>query len=163
MGLFSFLDCVNPEYNFKFTGYDDGYLLIPKEVIPVIHEFLDVAAPMYEFDEGDNTLWGIYDGYGRFGGIDVYEFLAFCNLYNASAAEKERIIRIIYKDKPIPGEDDIILGYSPDSERARDIGIELFFSVGNKKLKYPLKITHCNDVCYEDVTGYSEDDPYQGY
>lgn len=57
----------------------------------------------------------------------------------------------------------ILLGYSPDSERARDIGIELFFSVGNKNLKYPLKITHCNDVCYEDVTGYSEDDPYQGY
>ena len=209
MGVFSFLDCVNPEYNFKIYGNDDGYLLIPKEIVPVIHKFLNACAPMYEYYKGDRTLWGMYDGYGRFGGVAAYEFLAFCNLYKASAAEKERYIALLNQNDPVLSieeysglasyekqylkedgvsdeeiekmeqerkasryhaalnrrrwQEEIIRSFNPGAEDICDLGITLFHDVGNDNLKYPLKITHCNDVCYEDVSTYSESDPEQGY
>lgn len=81
-----------------------------------------------------------YEGYGDFGGEDVYVLLALWN----------------YEMLDLPEEG--LVGAS--LEELRLIGIDLAF--GDKELKYPVKIVEDGSLEYDDVEA-SEMCPYQGY
>jgi hypothetical protein len=85
----------------------------------------------------DDLVETDYEGYGVFGGIDAYSWLARMNGCS---------------DIPIESED--------DSDRG--IGIDLFFDNRNG-MKYPLKIVH--ERCLEsyEYLNSSPDDPNQGW
>jgi len=93
-------------------------------------------------DGYDNLVEEDYEGYGVFGGIDAYSWLARINGYS---------------DLPIESED--------DSDRG--IGIDLYFKV-NVGLKYPIKIVleRCmadyDHAIYEHLAE-SFSDPDQGW
>tara|TARA_R110001606_G_scaffold349209_3_gene499091 strand:+ start:2545 stop:2997 length:453 start_codon:yes stop_codon:yes gene_type:complete len=97
-------------------------------------ETVVVATP-----DGDNLVEEDYEGYGVFGGIDIYSWLARVNGYS---------------DLHIDSED--------DSDRS--IGIEIHFDK-SIKLKYEIKIVHerCHrNIPYNSLSS-SRDDPDQGW
>jgi len=117
MGQFSWLDCLSGEQVLDDVKRD-VYLLIPQEF------------------GGGHIKETCYDGYGRFGGYDVYALVAAWN-----APEK------------ISGND----------EEDRIIGIDLAcYDEDNRKLKYPIKITHDASAIYEHCCP-SDSDPNQGW
>lgn len=194
MGCFSFLDCVNGEHT---LADDTVCILVPEEMREKVRKYLypDLLENIWE------NRYGLY---GRFDGVDVYEYLAFVNLFELTAAEQDALIALLpqlneedfgglsdyeimgmkesdYSDEEIEKLDKerrakyyqrhlaernwvirSIRNYKPGMKDARELGIYMYFNIPHEKLKYPLKITHCNDVCYEEVNGYSEDDPGQG-
>lgn len=83
-----------------------------------------------------------YEGYGMFGGYDVYHLLALWNCRE----ECEEKIKTINKE-------DI-------TDELRNIGIDLAFS--DNPVKYPIKIVENSNLNYEDVSE-SKDCPSQGY
>ena len=117
MGQFSWLDCKTGEQVVD-DKVRDVFLLVPKEF------------------GGGHIHEVCYDGYGRFGGRDVYALVAQWNV-------PEKCV----------GDDKI----------DRHIGIDIAcYDKDNASLKYPIKITHDYDAVYEDCE-YSPADPNQGW
>lgn len=117
MGQFSWLDCKTKEQVLDDVKRD-VYVLIPKEF------------------GGGHLLETCYDGYGNFGGRDVYALVAEWN-----------------RPQLCTGNDDI----------DRYVGIDIAaYDEWNARLKYPIKITHDPNAVYEECEP-SPNDPDQGW
>ncbi len=78
-----------------------------------------------------------YEGYGEFGGQDVYALVARWN----------------YPEK-----------CNGDNEHDRSIGIEIAcYDEDHSKLKYPIKLVEDGNLDYNDIYGYSTNCPEQGW
>lgn len=99
------------------------------------------AFPVYVLcPDGSKIKESDYEGYGAFGGKDIYALLAKWN-HEDMGLSIEKVDSM------------------PDIE-LRKLGIDLQF--GGKEIKYPIKIVEDPELNYEDVD-VSEDCPYQGY
>lgn len=117
MGQFSWLDCKTREQVLDDVERD-VFVLIPQEF------------------GGGHLKESCYDGYGHFGGRDVYALVAGWNM-----------------PESITGND----------EEDRLLGIEIAcYDKDNRALKYPIKITHDPLAIYEDCEP-SDGDPDQGW
>lgn len=149
MGQFSWIysDTGEPVYNDERA---DTYLLVPKE---------------FQKKYGHAIYEPWYEGYGRFGGYDVYDLIIEWN--------KEMIPEIIAKAKKnewfkyVPSKmemedlENYYLG-KPIHCELRILGIILAcYNEDNAKLKYPIKITSV-DMDYE-AAEISKNDPNQGW
>lgn len=162
MGQFSWLDCKTKEQVLDNVPRK-VYLLIPAAF------------------GGGHIEEDCYDGYGRFGGQDVYELVLE---FNKDREQIEKIIRL-HKEGKWRGRfdsntDEQLDRYSrgllkagdnvaPDSSDSlvpfepRELGIVLAcYDEDNARLKYPIKITHDPDAVYEDCEP-SLSDPDQGW
>jgi hypothetical protein len=160
MGQFSWLDCVD-DTQIVDDKYTDVYVLIP-----------------YSFG-GGHILEKCYDGYGNFGGFDIYDLVAMWN--------REFISRNPDHVMPSSGKmlcdfdwypyfADMSLSVSEaikkwkESENTywggielRIIGIDLAcYDEDNYSLRFPIKITHRENAVYEKCKP-SETDPDQGW
>lgn len=146
MGQFSWLDCRTEE-----QVVDDKkrnvYVLIPKDF------------------GGGHILEECYDGYGRFGGQDIYDLVADWNKQMIP-----EIIRRIRKrtwvcnasERDIKNLENFYHGKDIDCDK-RWLGIIMAcYDKDNFALEYPIKITHTEWATYEDF-GPSKSDPDQGW
>ena len=126
----------------------DTYLLVP---------------PEFQEKYGKAIYEPCYNGYGRFGGYDIYELIALWN--------KEMIPEIIEKirlgewrcgsEQDIPNLQDFYEDAEIDCE-LRWIGIVMAcYDEDNRRLKYPIKIT--TKVMEYDEVKPSLSDPRQGW
>ena len=126
----------------------DTYLLVP---------------PEFQEKYGKAIYEPCYNGYGRFGGYDIYELIALWN--------KEMIPEIIEKirlgewrggsEQDIPNLQDFYEDAEIDCE-LRWIGIVMAcYDEDNRRLKYPIKIT--TKVMEYDEIKPSLSDPRQGW
>ena len=117
MGQFSWLDCKTKEQVVD-NKLRDVYVLVPKEF------------------GGGHLLERRYNGYGIFGGRDIYALVAEWN-------------------RP-----ELCIG---NEDKDREVGINIAcYDKDNAKLKYPIKITHDANAVYEEC-GPSLSDPNQGW
>ena len=146
MGQFSWLDCVTGKPILDGVA-KTSYVLVPRE-----------------FGGGHSGEYR-YDGYGNFGGEDIYELVLDWNKefipdyiklmeigkWKCSvSADDLKNLQNFYNGKPISCED-------------RWLGIILACYDGdNFRLKYPIKITYDAGAVYEDC-GPSKSDPNQGW
>lgn len=151
MGQFSWLDCKTKEQVFD-NEIRDVFALVPKE-------FAD------KYGEGGHIKEVCYDGYGRFGGYDIYDLIADWNrefipimlMYNEKGkwvnglSENEiEVLKAFYEGKEI-------------SCPKRHIGISMAcYDSDNRKLFYPIKITYNKYATYEYCEP-SLSDPNQGW
>ena len=154
MGQFSWLDCCNTSRQILDGVHENVYLLIPKEF------------------GGGHILETDYDGYGRFGGHDVYDLVADWNKdmipYIIHLIEKGKwhcsttkdditVMRCFYAGEQIP---DHIQSWKKEK---RNIGITIAcYDEDNARLEYPIKITHDPNAVYEQCDP-SLVDPDQGW
>ena len=158
MGQFSWLDCKTGEQVLDDV-FRDVYVLIPRRF------------------GGGRIVEHCYNGYGEFGGLDIYELVATWNkgmipeiLRRADAGaweydidEAERAALMEFYDTRDP-EDWYEESYTAmyDGE-LRDIGIIMAcYDRDNASLEYPIKITHDAGAIYESC-GPSDRDPNQGW
>lgn len=159
MGQFSWLDCKTKEQIFD-NELADVYVLVPKE---------------FSNKYGNRIKETVYDGYGNFGGYDIFELVYEWN---------EEYIRQIYKEKKTDkylqiyvskkGESFLtkhtltslkeIQDYiDSDRDHKRELGICIAcYDEDNASLKYPIKITHDSNAIYEECD-ISLGDPNQGW
>lgn len=146
MGQFSWLDCVDGR-QIVDDRREDVYVLVPKEF------------------GGGHIKEECYDGYGNFGGKDIYELVPEWNKqmipeiirrakaghWKAHISEHDmEDMRKYYENKPI-------------SIWLRYIGIMMAcYDEDNFALEYPIKITHNAFAVYERCKP-SETDPDQGW
>ena len=117
MGQFSWLDCETKEQVLDNVRRN-VYVLVPKEF------------------GGGHIEELCYDGYGHFGGRDVFALVANWNC-------PERCVG--------------------DDSRDRHAGIDIAcYDRDNAKLAFPIKITHDPNAVYEECE-YSLSDPNQGW
>lgn len=146
MGQFSWLDC-RDRSQIKDDKRVDVYVLIPKEF------------------GGGHILEECYDGYGNFGGQDIYDLVAVWN--------KGMIPEILRRNKAghwkcsiSEKEAEQMMNYHDGKECTmplRYIGIKMAcYDEDNFALEYPIKITHYKYVVYEQCMA-SEGDPNQGW
>ena len=154
MGQFSWLDCCNTSRQILDDVHENVYLLIPKEF------------------GGGHILETDYNGYGEFGGHDVYDMVADWNKdmipYIIHLIEKEKwhcsttadditVLKCFYSGEQIP---DSITSYRKEK---RNVGIILAcYDEDNARLEYPIKITHDHNAVYEQCDP-SPSDPNQGW
>ena len=146
MGQFSWLDCQNQK-QIVDNRVADVYVLVPEEF------------------GGGHIVESCYDGYGHFGGHNIYELVMDWNTP--------------YIDEILSQKDDFLSGwvslYEEDFRRLakgeeirsctekRTLGIAIAcYDEDNFKLKYPIKITHDPSAVYENC-GTSLSDPNQGW
>lgn len=162
MGEFSWMDCRKGERRNSIKFGQRAYMLVPKEF-------------------GENVETCGYDGYGTFGGLDVYEQVALWNrkhlttkmlrvphyygpeydeCFDRDLRWYKHMAKMIYDF--VNDEDDEVMREKYGDEYLRTIGIEIACDdEQNKALPYPIKISH-ESVPYEDCN-YSRSDPNQGY
>ena len=150
MGNFSWLDCDSVKENNRQIVNDKCekvYLLIPKEF------------------GGGYILESQYGGYGEFGGKDVYDLVIDWNIKDITnilqnkdnfkcewVKEYEEEFIHLSKGEPLS-----------DGVDKRTLGIAIAcYDEDNAKLKYPIKVTHREDLIYEDAN-FSLSDPNQGW
>lgn len=152
MGCFSWIDCKDHRKRIRNGVHRNVYLLVPKEF------------------GGGHILETDYDGYGEFGGHDVYDLVADWNKdmipYIIQLAKQGKwrcdlrddnitVMECFFYGKPIP---DHIKCF----REKRDIGIWMAcYDEDNARLLYPIKITHYSRAVYEDCEP-SPSDPDQG-
>lgn len=171
MGQFSWLDCVDKTQILDDVRAD-VYVLVPKEFVRRY---------------GVRIKETFYDGYGRFGGHDMYDLVALWNRKYLSPSHLEttkygKPQRSQYKEETwyqraleryqwttdrlgdfIKGFTDKEMKERYDRDYLREIGIDIAcYNEDNEKLHYPIKITHNPNVRYEDCTP-SLTDPCQGW
>lgn len=140
MGQFSWLDCKDNSKQILDDVPADTYLLIPKEF------------------GGGSFHETCYEGYGMFGGHDVYEEVA---LWNRSLISKNHLEQ--YMADFAAGLSDEEMKAKHGEDYLRHIGIMLAYSDSkNARLKYPIKVTHDPYAVYEDCEP-SLIDPDQGW
>lgn len=149
MGQFSWLDCVTHKQivDNKRKGV---FLLVPAK---------------FSGEYGNAIFEKEYDGYGNFGGYDVYDLIADWN--------KEFVpILLEYAEKGWwtcdvnePTKDNLLRFYKGEGITCekRWLGIVMAcYDEDNFKLPYPIKITYCHGATYEHCIP-SETDPNQGW
>lgn len=176
MGQFSWLDCVKGEQVID-NKIKDVYVLVPKE---------------FRKEYGEKIREYRYDGYGEFGGYDIYELVAdwnreylskhpehefghakkraeFVKKYQEKNPEyKERIDFKVSDKEWYKAYADLSKSREEVAETTqwgewRSIGIDLAcYDEDNARLKYPIKITYNDDAVYEDCEP-SLSDPNQGW
>jgi len=145
MGQFSWLDCKTQEQVID-NAICDVYALIPKEF------------------GGGHIKETCYDGYGHFGGYDIYDLVAEWN--------RSFIFTVLNELRPYwqcdiseRDEQDLLAfakGENTTCEK-RYIGIILAcYDEDNMRLKFPIKITHDPNAVYEKCMP-SKSDPNQGW
>ena len=167
MGQFSWIDCKNKERAILDGERVDTFVLVPEE---------------FSSTYGKHIKEECYDGYGHFGGFDVYELVA---LWNREHVGTENLIKPVpeqypeYKwyenalekyDRKCERLNDFIKGSSWETMKEkygssflREIGIDIgCYDEQNAALEYPLKITHDENAVYEDCDP-SKGDPHQGW
>lgn len=165
MGQFSWLDCKTEEQVLDNVRRD-VYVLVPKEF------------------GGGHIKETCYDGYGNFGGHDIYDLVAEWNRKQLShlmlrdccakswspeyarsyirglkwqIKSAERLLD--YKD----GVSDRIMKEKYGDDFKRCIGIDIAcYDEQNFTIPYPIKITHDANAVYEECTP-SKSDPNQGW
>jgi len=165
MGQFSWLDCKTGEQVLDNVKRN-VYVLVPKEF------------------GGGHIKEECYDGYGDFGGHDVYDLVAD---WNREHLAKEMLQDILTTDYSKGDEKYYIYGLKrqihtvqrlmdfksglPDDQMQekyekdykREIGIDIAcYDNQNMALPYPIKITHDPNAVYEDCEP-SLSDPNQGW
>lgn len=166
MGFFSWKDCKG-KGRIIAGEYKSVYLLIPAEF----------GGGHYEDD--------YYNGYGEIGYHDVYEQVAMWNKNHISTGMIEKPVRETWDNTDegqeyfefvmkryekqcqrmtdfINGKDENYMIEKYGDDYLREIGIDISVTdKQNRKLKYPIKITHDENAVYEDCK-YSKVDPLQG-
>lgn len=146
MGQFSWLDCKD-ESQIIDNIIDDVYVLVPRDF------------------GGGHIKETYYEGYGDFGGRDIYELVAEWNRSIIPEVISE-IKNGNWKCHTIEGDVQDLYNfyyYRKTVHEKRDIGIILAcYDEDNIRLKYPIKITHDKNARYE-ACGYSKSDPNQGW
>ena len=158
MGQFSWLDCKdNTQILDDVTR--DVFVLVPAEF------------------GGGHIKETCYDGYGHFGGLDIYDLVAEWNREDIASNPKHKYYGVdslkdetkyhtvdgfewfeAYSDLSLTADDVEDMGFE-----WRCIGIDLAcYDVDNAGLKYPIKITHDAAAVYEDCQP-SKGDPNQGW
>ena len=146
MGQFSWLDCKTGEQVLDDVERD-VYVLIPQQF------------------GGGHILETCYDGYGHFGGHDIYGLVADWN--------KDHLAVMFDNEDTWKCGKDWIERYREDFYRLergeelhcekRDLGITLAcYDEDNVRLRFPIKITHDPDAVYE-YCAPSMGDPNQGW
>lgn len=170
MGQYSWLDCKTQEQVLD-NVWRDVYVLVPEEF------------------GGGHIHETCYDGYGRFGGYDIYDLVADWNRgvltkdfeFPQAKERAEFVKKIQAKDPSYTEKIDFTLGdkrwaedYLDLSQTRKDvetlhdipwrcIGIALAcYDSDNAALPYPIKITHDPDAVYEQCSP-SVSDPNQGW
>ena len=151
MGQFSWLDCKTGEQVLDNIPRK-VYVLVPKEF------------------GGGHIEENCYDGYGNFGGKDIYDLVADWNREYISKTPEHKLFSLNANVSEAEWYDN----YS-DLSKSREevvedkkfeyryIGIELAcYDEDNEVLPYPVKITHDADAVYEDCEP-SKSDPKQGW
>ena len=154
MGQFSWLDCKTREQILD-NKRRKVYALVPEEF------------------GGGHIEEDYYDGYGRFGGKDIYDLVALWNRKRLSAMpnfvlpSKGTPLTICpwyktYAD-PYLSDQDLVYKLEDLGMELREIGIHLAcYDEDNAALPYPIKITYDSKAKYEDYSP-SDADPNQGY
>lgn len=146
MGQFSWLDCKTGEQVID-DKRRDVYVLIPKEF------------------GGGHIKEECYDGYGRFGGHDVYDLVVDWNINHLEQVyANEDTWKCEWIKTPLTHEDfeRVKAGEMPVQEK-RHLGIALAcYDKDNERLHYPIKITHDPNAVYEECSP-SMSDPNQGW
>ncbi len=133
MGYFSWLDCEN---NKQIKIGEKAYALIPKEY-------------------GGGHIEAYYDGYGHFGNTDIYDLVVDWNEEYLEEYRKDNSFECDWLQNQFSVEDAF------KNMEKRDIGISIAcYDSDNKKLHYPIKITHNPQLRYEDCD-FSPSDPLQ--
>ena len=167
MGQFSWLDCKTQEQ------IVDGRCR--NSYVPVPQEF-----------GGGHIVERCYDGYGHFGGHDVYDLVADWNRAHIDKTMIRKPERENWGDGKFADEffakamerynrdcnmvDDFTAGFDDDAMRERYgddykriIGIRIAcLDEENARLRYPIKITHDPEAVYEWCAP-SKSDPNQGW
>ena len=144
MGQFSWLDCI------------DKSQIVDNRLVDVF-----VLVPI-EFG-GGHIVEHRYDGYGHFGGHDIYELVMEWN---------KKYLDILFKyedswkcDWLTTCKEDFhrYENGEPIVHELRDMGIALAcYDEDNERLRYPIKITHDSNAVYERCAP-SLSDPNQGW
>ena len=157
MGQFSWLDCVSGK-QIVDDKVKDVYVLIPKEF------------------GGGHIVEHCYDGYGHFGGHDIFDLVADWNRKDLS--ENSNFV-LPYSNEQIKNKDwyefyaDLNLTREEVVEKTKEksnrffewryIGIALScYDEDNEALSYPIKITYDETAKYE-WNAPSDSDPNQGW
>lgn len=160
MGQFSWLDCVTGEQIID-NKRKSVYVLVPKEF------------------GGGHIKEGVYDGYGHFGGHDIYElvadwnkeYISMENIFNSPYYMGGGVSHIEWMlkwgIKSIERSCQKLLKFLSNAPLTRDekreVGIAIAcYDEQNASLKYPIKITYNKDAVYEDCNP-SDADPDQGW
>lgn len=146
MGQFSWLDCKTGEQVVD-NKKRKVYVLVPQEF------------------GGGHIEENCYDGYGRFGGHDIYDLIVDWNvnyLEQVYANEDTWMCSWIKTQGTKDNFERIKAGEEPIGEK-RVLGISLAcYDEDNVRLRYPIKITHDPDAVYE-YCAPSLSDPNQGW
>ena len=168
MGQFSWLDCDRENERHRAildNVADDVYVLVPKEF------------------GGGHILETEYDGYGNFGGYDIYDLVADWNKEYITSDAIRKPVRKQYREKTdyqralkrYNYEVDRLKDFKADTDDKtmvekygknwkREIGIDIAcYDEDNARLKYPIKITHDGSLTYENAKHISLGDPNQGW
>lgn len=138
MGQFSWLDC-RTEEQIVDNKERDVYVLIPKEF------------------GGGHIKETCYDGYGDFGGYDIYDLVVDWNREYLEEYRKDDSFKCDWLQKFESVEKAF------EKLPKRDIGISIAcYDEDNERLHYPIKITHDPDAVYENCLA-SMSDPNQGW
>ena len=165
MGQFSWLDCKTKEQIID-NKYRYVYVLVPKEF------------------GGGHIVEYCYDGYGNFGGNDIYDLVADWNRENVTHYNFEDVLTHQWAKDDISRYTEGLLRQVKKCERLidfknnlanekmvekygkyykREIGIDIAcYDEQNAALKYPIKITHDKYAIYEECEP-SLSDPNQGW
>lgn len=159
MGQFSWLDCKTKE-QIVDNALEDVYVLVPKE---------------FRNTYGTRIKETLYDGYGDFGGYDIYDLVYEWNkehirqIYEEKKIEKYLQVYAYNEETEYFGKQTLnslkeIQDYiDSDREHKRELGICIAcYDEDNASLKYPIKITHDANAIYEDCE-ISLSDPNQGW
>lgn len=138
MGQFSWLDCRTEEQVLDNVRRD-VYVLVPEEF------------------GGGHIKETCYDGYGRFGGHDIYDLVVDWNMEDLEKHRRDKSFKCNWLQNCGSVEQAF------EWYEKRDIGISIAcYDEDNARLKFPIKITHDPDAVYEEC-GPSLSDPNQGW
>lgn len=138
MGQFSWLDCKTGEQVVD-NKRRNVYVLIPKEF------------------GGGHIKEECYDGYGNFGGHDIYDLVVDWNREYLEEYRQDNTFVCDWLQKKASVEDAL------NTMEKREVGISIAcYDKDNERLHYPIKITHDPDAVYEECSP-SMSDPNQGW
>lgn len=144
MGQFSWLDC-KTERQILDNWVKDVYVLIPMEF------------------GGGHIKETCYDGYGHFGGHDIYDLVVDWNAKYLDIVRNNKDAWICEWVTAMEKDFKAVENGTPTSRPKRTIGIALAcYDEDNMRLRYPIKITHDPNARYEECAP-SKSDPNQGW